>query len=64
MDVGQHLNQQGLTQLIDLAFQMNPSGKRKFSYEDLIRFMGQEFKGKPQPASNRQPDLEGRVLEP
>ncbi len=36
----QHLNREHLAQIIDLAYQMNPSGKRKHSKSDLLRVLG------------------------
>ncbi len=35
-----HLNKRYLKEIIDLAFQMNPSGKRKHSRSDLLRVLG------------------------
>ncbi|MEN9582282.1 MAG: hypothetical protein RL641_236 [Candidatus Parcubacteria bacterium] len=32
-----HKNKKGLTNIIDLAFQMNPSGKRKYTKETMIK---------------------------
>ncbi len=35
-----HLNKKHLEEIIDLAFQMNPSGKRKHSKSNLLRVLG------------------------
>ncbi len=32
---GEHLQTEGFDQIVDLAFQMNPSGKRKYSREEV-----------------------------
>lgn len=37
---GSHLNKSGLEQIIDKAYQMNGSGKRKYSKSDLLKFIG------------------------
>lgn len=34
-----HLNEGGLKRIFDLSFAMNPSGRRKYRKEDLLRFM-------------------------
>lgn len=34
-----HRNKEGLKKIIDLAYQMNPSGKRKISKEGLLKFI-------------------------
>lgn len=39
MKRGEHLNEKGLKRILDLAFCMNPSGRRKYRKEDLLRFM-------------------------
>lgn len=39
MRSNQHLNGRGLETVIDLAFEVNPSGKRKYTKADLLRFM-------------------------
>lgn len=36
MKKNEHLNKKGLRKIIDLAFRMNPGGKRKFSKEDIL----------------------------
>src|SRR5690554_2673959 len=36
---GQHLNIVGLTKIIGLAYTMNGSGKRKYSKEELLKFL-------------------------
>jgi hypothetical protein len=36
---GQHLNPQGLKQIIQLAYSMNGSGKRKYKLEELLKFV-------------------------
>jgi len=36
-----HLNKQHLKEIIDLAYGMNPSGKRKYSRKDLLRVLGE-----------------------
>lgn len=36
----QHLNKDHLKQIIELAYQMNPAGKRKHSKSDLLRVLG------------------------
>lgn len=40
-----HLTPSGIIQIIDLAFQMNPSGKRKFSKTDLLAHLDQTHCG-------------------
>ena len=35
-----HLNKRYLKEIIELAYQMNPSGKRKHSKSDLLRVLG------------------------
>ena len=32
----EHLSSSGLTKIVDLAFQMNPSGKRKYTKETIV----------------------------
>ncbi len=34
-----HLHHEGLQKIIELAYQMNPSGKRKYRKEDLLRVL-------------------------
>ena len=36
-----HLNRQYLRQIIELAYSMNPSGKRKYEKDDLLRLLGE-----------------------
>lgn len=38
---GQHLNKQGLKEIIIKSYKMNGSGKRKYSLEDLLKFIGE-----------------------
>ena len=35
----QHLNKQGLEKIINLAYTMNGSGKRKYTQEELLKFL-------------------------
>lgn len=35
----EHLNATGLSRVISLSYSMNPSGKRKYTQQDLLRFM-------------------------
>ncbi len=39
-----HMSPRYLREIIELAYQMNPSGKRKYKKEDLLRVLG-EVKG-------------------
>lgn len=64
---GQHLDQASLIEIMGFAFQMNPSGKRKFSLEGLVGYIGAsipEGSMKSQDGLNRQPSLQGKDLEP
>jgi hypothetical protein len=36
MEQKNHLNNQGILKIGSLAFKMNPSGKRKYTYQDLM----------------------------
>jgi len=61
----QHLHIKGILEILDLAFQMNPSGKRKFTYQDLISFMQDtEHLSRSVPKLVRQRDLIGVTLDP
>lgn len=37
MKQGEHLSKKGFKKIIKIAFQMNPSGKRKYSLDDIIQ---------------------------
>lgn len=37
MKKNEHLNKRGLRKIVNLAFRMNPGGKRKFSKEDILK---------------------------
>lgn len=47
MGQNQHLSQTGLVEIMNLAFQMNPSGTRKYSYQDLVQQMGVSLSDSP-----------------
>ena len=36
-----HLNRRYLRQIIELAYSMNPSGRRKYAKDDLLRLLGE-----------------------
>ena len=36
-----HLNRQHLQHIIELAYSMNPSGKRRYAKDDLLRLLGE-----------------------
>ena len=38
-----HLNGQHLIEIVKMAYQMNPSGKRKFDINDLLRLLGEKM---------------------
>lgn len=35
-----HKNKQGLREILDLSYAMNPGGKRKYTKEDLLNYIG------------------------
>ncbi len=35
-----HRNKEGLTEILELGYSMNPSGKRKYSKEELLKLIG------------------------
>ena len=39
MKQSQHLSKEGLTKIINLAYQMNESGKRKYKKEELLKYV-------------------------
>ena len=36
-----HLNPQGLSQIIEKAYQMNPSGRKKYKKEELLKSLAE-----------------------
>jgi hypothetical protein len=40
MNEAQHLNRDGFEEIVRIAMEMNPSGKRKYSANDILRSFG------------------------
>lgn len=44
MKMGEHLTPKGMKKVIKLAFQMNPSGKRRYVQHDILAYMDTQMK--------------------
>jgi intein-encoded DNA endonuclease-like protein len=44
MKRGEHVTSAGMKKVMTLAFQMNPSGKRRYTQDDILKFMKSQMK--------------------
>ncbi len=44
MKMGEHVTPKGMKKVMKLAFQMNPSGKRRYAQNDILAFMETQMK--------------------
>lgn len=44
MKKGEHVTPKGMKKVMTLAFQMNPSGKRRYKQKDILAFMKSQMK--------------------
>ena len=44
MKRGEHVTSRGMKKIMPLAFKMNPSGKRRYTQDDILAFMETQMK--------------------
>ncbi len=44
MKMNEHVTPEGMKKVMTLAFQMNPSGKRRYAQNDILAFMDSQMK--------------------
>jgi hypothetical protein len=44
MKMGEHVTSEGMKKVMSHAFQMNPSGKRRYAQNDILEFMDIQMK--------------------